>query len=92
MKPVFEDVEDGQQLALGIVGTAARFALDPAVRPDVLAALEEGKNEVVLGAEVAIQRGLGHTGGLDDLVDPDGADAAMGEQLVGRCEYPLAGV
>ncbi len=86
VEPLLEDVEDGQQLVLGVVGAVARFALDPAVRPDVLAALEEGKDEVIFGWEVPVERGLGHARGLDDLVDPDRTDPAAGEQLVGRRE------
>jgi hypothetical protein len=32
VKPLIEDVEDGQQLVLTVVGAAACFALDPAGR------------------------------------------------------------
>ena len=46
------------------------LALDPAVRPDVLAALEEGQDEGIFGGEVPVERGLGDACVLDDLVDP----------------------
>ncbi len=56
----------------------------------LVAALEVGPDELVLAAERAVQAGLGDAGALDDLVDADGVDALLVEQLVGGGEETVA--
>jgi hypothetical protein len=59
--------------------------------PEVLVlALEKGGDQVVLGAEVAIEAGLGDAGRRDHQVDPDRAHAFPIEQARGRLENALA--
>ena len=65
--------------------------LEPLARPALLAQREEREHQLLLGAEVAVQRLPRHAGGLDDRVDADRLDAARREQLVGGLEDPLAG-
>jgi hypothetical protein len=62
MEPVVEELEDRQQLLLGGCAAAPRFGLDPVKRPALLAQLQERDDEVILGGEVAIERGLGNAG------------------------------
>jgi hypothetical protein len=68
-----------QQLLLGSGPAAFRLRLDKPHRPPLLAALEERDDEVVLGGEVSVERGLGDTRAPDDLVDADISDAAARE-------------
>jgi hypothetical protein len=44
--------------------------------------------QVVLGAEVVVQRPLGDTGRLDDLLDRGPVVAALGEEPGGGCQQP----
>lgn len=78
VEPFVEHVEDGQQPPLR-GSRAAGTGLHRRERPDRLAALQEGKCEVVLGREVLVEGRLGDLGTGDDLVHPDVADATPGE-------------
>src|SRR3981081_1191025 len=80
-KPLVECVEDGEKLLLRSGPAAFRLCLDKLHRPALLAASEEGDNEVVLGGEVSVERGLGDTGARDYLVDADVSDAAAREEF-----------
>ena len=74
----------------GVVGATLDRVLQPLARPALLAALEEGEDEVVLGREVAIERHLRHARLGDDPVDADRPRAVLAEQLVGGLEHALA--
>src|SRR5215211_659141 len=89
-EPFVEGVEDRQQLRFRRRAAASGFGFDPAYGPALLAPLEEGQDEVVLGREVAVEGPLGDPCALDHLVDPDIPDASAGKQLVGRIEEALA--
>ena len=82
-------VEDGQQAVGRRGGARLDLGLQPAPGPPLVAALEEGQHERLLGAEVAVERHPRHAGPLDDGVDPDRADAAPREQVVGGVEDAL---
>ncbi len=74
-----EEVKDRQQSCLRIgcgVGGAAELRT-----PGFVVATEDFDDEVVLGTEVLVQRGFGHTGVLPDLVHADGMDPGPCEQL-----------
>ena len=71
-EPLAEDVEDRQQpLRAASRARARTVVLQPVARPALLAPLEEGQDEVVLGREVAIERHLRHARLGDDPVDAD---------------------
>jgi hypothetical protein len=53
-EPFSEDLEDGQQTLHWSVAPALGFGLHPTVRPENLAALKEGEDEIVLGREVPV--------------------------------------
>jgi hypothetical protein len=90
LEPLVEEVEDREQLLLGGRSAAARLGLDPLLRPELLPLLQEGEHELVLGGEVAVERRLRDLGALDQLVDPDRANAPAGEELVGAGENSVA--
>jgi hypothetical protein len=75
--------KDREQLLLGLGAASSGLRLDPLKRPALLAELEEGDDQVVLGGEVTIKRRLCDAGTVDHLVDADTADAAVREQYVG---------
>src|SRR3954451_16034154 len=89
-EPLAEDVEDGQQLLRRRLRALLHRLLQPGARPALLAPLEEGQDEVVLGGEVAIERHLGHARLGDDPVDADRSRAVPAEQPVGGLEHALA--
>ena len=76
--------------SLGEACGAAGLDLEQVVGPVLLAALEEGEDERVLGWEMAVERRLGHAGVLDDLLDAHAANAAPREQLIRGVQQPLA--
>jgi hypothetical protein len=89
-EPVRERVEDCEQ-ALGRGAAAALgLRLQPGARPELLAPLEEGEDQVVLRGEVAVERHLRDAALGDDPVDPDRPGAVPAEQLVGGVQDPLA--
>ena len=51
---------------------------------------ETGADQIVLGAEMPIQRHLIGAGGLGDRVDPDTPDTVLVEQAASRRHDPLA--
>jgi hypothetical protein len=71
--------ELGFEFGGGVGGVELGGAV-PGVPEVSVFALEEGGDEVVLGAEVAIEAGLGDAGLLDDEVNADGADALLVEE------------
>ena len=91
-EPAVEHVEDGQQALGGVAGAALDLGDQPSLRPQLLAALEDGEDEVVLGAEVAVEGHLGHAGLVDDRVDADRADAVAAEEPVRGRQDALAGL
>ena len=74
----------------GREAAAPGLELDEAERPELLALRQEGEHEVVLGAEMPVERRLRNVRRLDHLVHADGADAAAGEEVVGAVEDALA--
>ena len=90
LEPLVEDVEDRQQPLLGRVRAALHLALEPVLRPALLAQAQELDDELVLGREVPVERSLGDAGVLQDRVDPDRLEAVVGEELVGGLEDPVA--
>ncbi len=54
-------------------------------------ACEVGPDELLLAAERAVERGLGHARLLDDAVDADRVDALLVEELVGGGEQSVPG-
>ena len=91
-EPLVEDVEDRQESLLGQVGPQLDLPLEPRPRPDLLAALEDRLDELVLGAEMPVERHLRHTGLGDDSIDTDAVDAVAGEELVRGLQDALARV
>src|SRR3982074_3573803 len=75
-KPLVECVENGEKLLLRSRSAEFRLYLYKLESPALLAALEEGEDEVVLGGEVSVERRLGDPGALDQLVDAYIADTA----------------
>ena len=57
-EPLVEGVEDREQLLFRGRASASGLSLDPA-EPALLASLEEGQDEVVLGREVPVEGRLG---------------------------------
>jgi hypothetical protein len=53
--------------------------------------LQVGAHEVIFAAEVVVERSFVDPGLLKNAVDPDGADAFLVEQAVGRLEQAFAG-
>jgi len=53
-EPFVEDVEDRQQLLLGCGAAPFGLCLEPLVRPQLFAAVEESEHEVVLRREMAV--------------------------------------
>jgi len=51
------------------------LGLDPIHGPALLALLEEGDHQVVLGGEMPIERRLRHAGAFNDLIDSDVANS-----------------
>jgi hypothetical protein len=90
MEPLVEDVEDGEELLARGRAAPARFGFDELPRPALLAPLQEREHEILLRAKVPVQRRPSDARSLDDLLGPDGADPAPGEELVGRVEDSLA--
>jgi hypothetical protein len=82
LEPLAEEVEDREQLVLGRVAASARLGFHPVLGPDLLALLQEGEHEVVLGGEVPVQRGLCDLRPRDHLVDADRPDALAREEVV----------
>jgi len=91
VEPLVEEIEDREQALFGSRAALPRLGLDPAVRPDHLALLEEGEDELVLRREVPVERRLRDGGTLDDLLDADRADPPRREELVGALENSVAG-
>ena len=89
-EPFAEDLEDGQQALSWSVAPPLRFRPHPAMRPESLATLEEGKDEVVLRRKVAVQRHLRDARFTDHCVHPDSAGALAAEQVIRRTHHPLA--
>ena len=54
------------------------------------ASLQEREHELVLGGEVSVERCGRDAGALDYLADPNCADSALREQLVGGIQNPIA--
>jgi hypothetical protein len=86
---VGQDVEDAQQPVAGVL-ESLQAGGDPGLAGGV-APLEVGPDQLVLAAEGAVQRGLGHAGPLDDAVDAHHVDALVVEELVGRVEEAIPG-
>src|SRR5204863_4437486 len=86
VEPLVEDVEDREELVDRRRAAAARARLDATVRPELFPSVQEGDHEIVLPAEMLVERCLGDGGPLDDLVDADAADAPPREELVGAVE------
>ena len=89
-EPLTENFEDGQQALSWGVAPPLRFRPHPAMCPKRLATLEEGKDELVLGRKVAVQRHLRDARFTDHCVHPDSAGALAAEQVIRRTHYPLA--
>ncbi len=90
VEPLVEEVEDREQLLLGRRAATPRLRLDPPLRPPLLAPLEKRERQIVLRGEVPVEGRLGDRGAVDQLVDADGADAALREELVRALEDALA--
>src|SRR5262249_52115813 len=63
--------------------------LQPTARPELRALLEEREHELLLAAEVPIERHARDAGLLDDRVDADCADSVAREEIVGCREDAL---
>ena len=72
-----------------VVGQVAPLALEQ--MPDVEGALDHLGEELLLGAEVAVDQRGGHPGVGGDLADPGMLVALGGEAAGGRLEYGLPG-
>jgi hypothetical protein len=90
-EPFVEDVEDRQQLLLGCGAASFGLCLEPLVRPQLLAAVEESEHEVVLRREVAVERRPGDGGTLDHLERADDVQRAEGEVVGLELPYALVG-
>ena len=74
----------------GVAARRSTVSCSHAARPALLAQLEEGQDEVVLGREVAIERHLRHARLGDDPVDADRPRAVPAEEPVRGLEHALA--
>ena len=91
VEPLVEDVEDREQLIPRSGTSPKRLGLDELPRPALLAPLEKGEHEILLGPEVSIERRARDAGRRQDLLGPDRANAARREELVRGLENALAG-
>ena len=83
-------VEHGQDpLHRVVAGGGDRGAQPP--EDHLVTTLEVGADQLLLGAERAVQRGLGDAGAFDHAVDPDRLHALGVEQLGRGVEQPLTG-
>jgi hypothetical protein len=89
VKPLVEHVEDREQPLLGVSAAADSAGFDEALGPALFPEVQEREHELVLGGEVRVERRDRDAGALDDLVNPDRADSALGEQLVGGIQNLL---
>lgn len=74
--------EVGIEFGGGVVRVLASDPV-PGAPEVVVFALEEGGDEIVLGAEVAVEAGFGNARFFNDEVDADGADAVLVEEGAG---------
>jgi hypothetical protein len=89
-EPAGERVEDREQALGGRRAAALGLGLQPGARPQLVAALEEREDQVVLRGEVAVERHLRDAALGDDPVDADRARPVPAEQVVRRVEDPFA--
>jgi hypothetical protein len=89
LEPVTEYVKNSQQAPLGRAAPAPCLGNDQIDGPDLVAECKESENQGVLGGEMPVERGFGHPGALNELIDADITDATTGEKLVGSGEYPV---
>ena len=62
---------------------------DEVLGPALFAERQEREHQLVVGGEVTVKRRGRDARALDHLVDPHGADSALGEQLVGGIQNSL---
>jgi hypothetical protein len=74
---------DGHRL--GRVGDLLDQAIDAPIQR-LRARPGDRHEQVVLGVEVVVEGAPGHVGGLGDLLDGDGVDAARAHERLGRLE------
>jgi hypothetical protein len=89
-EPLAQHVEDDDQPVGGVRGPRHDLGLEPVARPYLLAPPQEGEDQLVLGAEVPVERHLRHPGAGHDRIDAHRMGAVATEQLVRGIEDPLA--
>src|SRR2546426_2876476 len=76
--PLADPVKMGVQLRLGVVRVLFRYAI-PLAPESLIFPLQEGRNEIVLSAEVTIETGFGDASFLDHEVDTNSPGALFVE-------------
>jgi hypothetical protein len=89
-EPLVEDLDEGSGTFVRYRRPPGGLGLEQTVRPQRLVPLEDRDDQVVLRAEVPVERSLRHACVSDDAVDADGGEAFSCEELVGRAQDSLA--
>src|SRR5205085_1315608 len=91
-EPHVENVEEREELFLGIGAEPFGPRLQGLAGPALFAQFQEGNHEIVLRREMPVERRLGDARALDHLVDADSPNTAVREQLVGGFQYAIPDV
>ena len=89
LEPVVEDIEDGEESPLRMIGSRSGSPFDDSKGPGHLSAGKKSEHQVIFGGKVAVQRCLRHTGGTDDLIHRDIPHRTVAEQSVARIDDAL---
>lgn len=87
LEPLVEKVEHDQQSSARSSLPPSRLRFQPSFGPPITTMAKKRDDEVVLGAEVAVEGRLGDAGTGDDVVDPDLPYALSNEKVVSGPEH-----
>lgn len=89
-EPLVEDLDESGGTFIRCRRSQGGLGIEQPVRPEHLVALEDRDDEVVLRAEVPVERSLRHARVTDDAVDADRGEAFSCAEFVSRAKDSLA--